>query len=136
MTDRPTSHRRRLVACLVGMALLAACSGDGAAVEELGAAAAVDLLTSSTDDLVVIDVRTPAEFGEGRIEDAANLDLEGGVFTATLDALDPDARYLLYCATGNRSGQAAELMAEAGFTMVYDAGGYTDLVDAGAPVDT
>ncbi|MDZ7680804.1 MAG: rhodanese-like domain-containing protein [Fodinibius sp.] len=50
-----------------------------------------------------------------------------------LKSLDKDKTYYLYCRTGNRSGQAAELMVENGFDNVYNIGGYQDLVDAGIP---
>ena len=118
--------------------ILAACGEEAApaeeaSVEQVSAEEAAELLTASTDDLTVIDVRTPDEFAEGHIDGARNLDLEGGQFEAALADLDPDAGYLLYCATGNRSGQAARMMAEAGFSNVYDAGGFSALAEAGVP---
>jgi rhodanese-related sulfurtransferase len=67
---------------------------------------------------------------------ATNLDLSGGVFEAELGSLDPAGTYLLYCRSGNRSAQAAQLMAEAGFTSVYDMGGFADWQAAGGAVAT
>ena len=40
-------------------------------------------------DSVIIDVRTPAEFADGHVEGAINMDLEGGVFEAEFANLDP-----------------------------------------------
>lgn len=52
-----------------------------------------------------------------------------------MDGLDPDANYALYCRSGNRSGQAAAMLASAGFTSVQDLGPLQDAADAlGLPV--
>ena len=86
-------------------------------------------------DLVVIDVRSPQEFAEGHVQGALNLDLNSGEFQAAMDGLDPDANYALYCRSGNRSGQAAAMLAGAGFTSVQDLGPLQDAADAlGLPV--
>jgi len=75
---------------------------------------------------VVIDVRTPAEFAEGHLDGAINLDLEGGVFEKQLSTLSPDGTYSIYCRSGRRSAVAVEMMKEAGFTYVIDLGGLED----------
>lgn len=81
---------------------------------------------------VVIDVRTQKEYEAGHLALAdRHHDLLNGDFEAQLDSLDKDKTYYLYCRTGNRSGKAAELMAEHGFEHVYNIGGFQDLVDAG-----
>ncbi|WP_440999733.1 rhodanese-like domain-containing protein [Fodinibius sp. SL11] len=81
---------------------------------------------------VVIDVRTQEEYDEGHL---ANVDhqfnLLNGDFEASLDSLDKGETYYLYCRTGNRSGQATELMKKNGFENVYNIGGFQELVDAG-----
>ena len=46
--------------------------------------------------------------------------------------LDPDAAYVVYCRSGNRSAQAASVMAGAGLDVV-DGGAMTDMVEAGWP---
>lgn len=81
----------------------------------------------------VIDVRTQEEYDEGHLaETDHHLNLLNGNFEASLDSLDKEETYYLYCRTGNRSGQAAELMVKDGFENVYNIGGFQDLVDAGA----
>lgn len=102
-------------------------------VVQVGADEAVDLL--ERDDLVVVDVRTPEEFAEGHLEGAELLDIYDPAFRDGVDGLDRDGAYLVYCRTGSRSGQAAALMQELGFTEVYDAGGLDALATAGATVD-
>lgn len=74
-------------------------------------------------DAVVVDVRTPAEFAEGHLEGAVNIDLQSGSFEQQIAALSADGSYLVYCRSGNRSAQAVGIMAELGFEAVVDAGG-------------
>lgn len=81
---------------------------------------------------IIIDVRTQEEWDEGHLAEAdRHHNLLNGDFEAQIDSLDKDETYYLYCRTGNRSGQAAELMAENGFENVYNIGGFQNLVDAG-----
>ncbi len=74
-------------------------------------------------DLVVLDVRTPEEFAEGHLEGAVLVDFYDADFAEQLAELDPEVPYLLYCRSGNRSGQTTALMADLGFTDVADIDG-------------
>lgn len=71
---------------------------------------------------VIIDVRTPEEFAAGHLENATLIDLNSGQFHAAVPQLDPDASYVVYCRSGNRSSQAVALMKEAGIAKVTDLG--------------
>lgn len=75
------------------------------------------------ENVVVIDVRTPEEYGAGYIAGARNIDFRGEGFVSELEKLDKKKPYALYCRTGNRSGQALALMREMGFTDVADLDG-------------
>lgn len=83
----------------------------------------------------LIDVRTPGEYGGGHLRGAKNYDFLGGEFTRVMNGLDRNRTYYLYCASGNRSGTAAQMMLNAGFTRVYNIGGYGELASAGLPVE-
>lgn len=81
---------------------------------------------------VVIDVRTQEEYDDGHLTlTDHHYNLLDGNFAAHLDSLDKEKTYYLYCRSGNRSGQAAKLMEKAGFSKVYNIGGFTDLVESG-----
>jgi phage shock protein E len=81
---------------------------------------------------VIIDVRTQGEYDNGSLEDALDgYDYSSGEFEEKLDSLDKNKTYYLYCASGNRSGKAAQLMKEKGFEKVHNLGGYNDLIEAG-----
>lgn len=86
---------------------------------------------------VVIDVRTPEEYEQGYLAAAEFLfDWRGGEFQDAMKDLDKEETYYLYCRTGNRSGQAAELMRENGFEKVYNIGGFQDLSAAGMETES
>ena len=120
---RKTS-RTLLVSVLVlaSVAGLAACGGDASTKEGTVAAA--------TADSIIIDVRTAEEFGAGHVEGALNKDLNNGDFQAALAGLDKNANYVLYCRSGNRSGQAMALMQQAGFEHVTNLGALEDAAAA------
>lgn len=76
------------------------------------------------------DVRTPEEYATSHAEFAALwplADLEAGKFP-DVHKNEPIA---IYCRSGNRSAQAAELLKKAGFTDVIDMGGLSTLGDYG-----
>ncbi|MDE0546218.1 rhodanese-like domain-containing protein [Microbacterium sp. C7(2022)] len=73
------------------------------------------------DDTVIVDVRTPAEYAAGHLEGAVNIDLRSEEFEGEIAQLDDEATYVVYCQSGNRSGQAAAIMEGIGLDVV-DAG--------------
>jgi rhodanese-related sulfurtransferase len=64
----------------------------------------------------VIDVRTPEETSAGYLEGAQLFDIQNPTFMDMLSTLDPAADYYIYCRSGNRAGQAIDVMKQAGFT--------------------
>lgn len=96
---------------------------------------AAALLADPPDDLIVLDVRTPEEFADARLADATMIDFYEADFADRIAELDRDASYLLYCRSGNRSGQTLAMMEELGFTNVADVdGGINVWLDGGHPV--
>lgn len=70
---------------------------------------------------LLVDVRTPEEFAAGHISGAVNIPL--GQLDGRMGELGrKDAPLVLYCRSGNRSGQAARMLASAGYTSVHDLG--------------
>jgi len=82
--------------------------------------------------LTVLDVRTPEEYAAGHLQRAQNINFRALDISQQLSKLDPKARYVLYCASGNRSGRTAALMQQLGITNVVNAGAYDTLKAAGA----
>ena len=97
----------------------------------------VDVILALQDDpeFVLLDIRTPAEVEAGHISGAVNLDFYSPAFRVDLAALNRDKVYLIYCRSGNRSGQAFNMMEDLGFERVYDlGGGIGKWIAAGYPV--
>ncbi|MGA2108887.1 MAG: rhodanese-like domain-containing protein [Syntrophorhabdales bacterium] len=67
---------------------------------------------------VVLDVRTPDEFGSGHIDGAINIDYNTGGFKTLVSELDKTRTYLVYCRTGRRSGGATKVMKDLGFVSI------------------
>ena len=77
----------------------------------------------SGDSIVVLDVRTQAEFEENHIEGAVLIPNETIISEPPAELPDKDAEILIYCRSGNRSRQAAEKLIGMGYSNVYDFGG-------------
>ena len=74
-------------------------------------------------DAVLIDVRTKGEFAGGKIPGAINIDLMSPDFQNRIAGLDKAKTYLVYCHSGNRSGQACKILASKGLKSANLAGG-------------
>lgn len=156
-----TTRTRRAVAAVAALSgVLAACGGDAeepvaepvaeaaadaaetADAPEVADAPAYGLVTpqqaadlANRDDVTVLDVRTPEEFADGHIDGAVLIDFYADDFADQVAALDPSAEYVVYCRSGNRSGQAVGLMRQLGFDQVYDMdGGVIAYAQEGLPL--
>lgn len=75
------------------------------------------------EQAVILDVRSEAEYAEGKIENHKLLDFLIGEFEAEFRDLDKSKNYYVYCRSGNRSGMACALMAQEGFNAFNLQGG-------------
>ena len=79
------------------------------------------------ENTIVLDVRTPEETAQGVIEGAIELDVKAPDFAEKVAQLDKDKSYLVYCRSGRRSVTACNIMAEEGFSDLYNLlGGYLE----------
>lgn len=73
------------------------------------------------ENAVILDVRTEAEFIEGFIPEAKNLDIyKGQDFLNEVGKLDKNKSYYVYCRSGTRSSQACALMNQQGIENTYN----------------
>ncbi|WP_370247362.1 rhodanese-like domain-containing protein [Nocardioides sp.] len=139
--------RRQAVALLVlaallgvGLAVGAASIGtnDPAPTTSGTGSTVVDTVTAVNAiqaGAVLLDVRTPEEYEAGHIAGAINLDIEAPDADARLAELDPDARYVVYCRSGNRSTIAAQRMIDLGITDVVNGGSFDALALEALPIE-
>ncbi len=74
----------------------------------------------SAENAVLLDVRTPLETSQGKVEGAKESDFNGGQFEMEFADWDKDKSYFIYCRSGARSGRACQIMAEAGFKGLHN----------------
>lgn len=85
-------------------------------------AEAVNIMQTE-ENYVILDVRTAQEFASGHIPGAVLLPNET-IGTEDIHLLpDKDQLILVYCRSGNRSKQAAEKLAQLGYTNIVEFGG-------------
>ena len=95
-----------------------------AAYHKLSAEEAYEMMTSQ--EVVVVDVRTREEYDGGHIENAVLVPNES-IGSEMPEALpDKEATLLIYCRSGRRSKDAAQKLLELGYQNVYDFGGVID----------
>jgi hypothetical protein len=78
---------------------------------------------ASTQNAVIVDVRTPGEYDDGHIDQAINIDFENPSFTSEIKNLDTTKTYFVYCRSGSRSGQAISVMKSNGINNVLELNG-------------
>jgi len=90
-----------------------------------GSVSAQDLQALRAQGAVVLDVRTPGEYGQGHADGSRNIPLNE--LPGRLGELKQDTPILACCASGMRSGQAVAILRRAGFTQVHNAGSWSNL---------
>lgn len=112
---------KKLIAVLIASIFtLTACGATGA-VTTMNVSDFAKKISDTS--IVLLDVRTPAEFAAGHIAGATNIDFESGTFESDIQKLDKSKSYAVYCRSGNRSGQATALMAKDGFKTIFNLDG-------------
>ncbi|PKO00294.1 MAG: rhodanese-like domain-containing protein [Chloroflexi bacterium HGW-Chloroflexi-4] len=83
----------------------------------------------------LLDVREPSEWNEAHVEGAVLIPL--GELSARVSELPTDQDVLIICRSGNRSGQARDLLRAAGLNRTTSInGGINAWISAGLPVVT
>ena len=76
----------------------------------------------STEDAVLLDVRTVDEYAEGHIPGSINIPLD--TVASVLERIpDKDTPLFVHCLSGGRSGKAVSFLKKLGYTQVKNIGG-------------
>jgi len=113
---------RWVIATLVVLALGSAQASDASA--DAARDTSVDELT------LIVDVRTAEEFAAGHFPGAINIPHEDIIQGIQKFNVGKDQTVLLYCRSGNRSGQAEGRLQSAGFSGAKNVGGLNALLAA------
>ena len=142
MNDRILAIAASALLCGAGLASVARADDPPAAAQPAAAPRiSQDDLLARLDrkdpDVVVLDVRTPAEFAAGHVPGARNLShdqIEGRL--AELDSLR-GKDVVLYCRSGRRTALAEDMLRKAGFTrLLHLDGDWLAWEAAHRPVET
>lgn len=86
---------------------------------------------------ILLDVRTPGEFGERHLSGALNIDFNGSDFQSRIEKLDRSQSVYVYCLSGGRSAAAAQILTDIGFSNVYEMqGGISRWIAENHPVES
>ncbi len=112
-------------------------TGNGSATIHNLQPVAFQSTMDTTQNPLLVDVRTSEEYESGHLKGAINIDFRGNDFRGQIQKLDKKAPIFVYCHSGNRSGQATEMMRELGFSNVSNlTGGIAGWEAEGRPVTT
>ena len=91
------------------------------------AAFAEDALKTSNDsNSILVDVRTDAEWNDGYIETAIHIPLNELMQKIEIIAKNKEKRIYLYCRSGNRSGNAEQVLQSNGYIKARNIGGINE----------
>ena len=131
-----------MVCGLLGAAVLAPVAAADTPAEAVAAPPVIsqaDLLKrleNKDPELVVLDVRTPAEFDAGHVPGARNVSHDQVATRLGELASLRDKQVVLYCRSGRRTMLAAETLRKAGFTqLLHLEGDYLAWEAAQRPVE-
>ena len=119
---------------LVGLFLLAGCAQPVQPVDSPDTALKYNQISQEKaqemmqldDGHVIVDVRRQDEYDAGHIPGAILIPNESIGDEMPAELPDFDQIILIYCRSGNRSKQAAEKLADIGYTQIYEFGGIQD----------
>ena len=80
-------------------------------------------MMDESDQIIILDVRTPEEYKEIRIEGAKLIPVDELGGRAAAELPDKDIRILVYCRSGGRAGTAVKMLKRMGYAHVYNFGG-------------
>jgi len=122
------NHLIRVLISAVLIAAVASCSSQSKTevpINNVDVDTARDLLTQD-EIVIVLDVRTPKEFGAGHIEGALNINIAQADFSERVSKLDRDKTYIVHCSANvenGRSAKALEIMRSLGFDKLLNMDG-------------
>ena len=119
-----------LAVLLCVLMLCTGCAGNnGQSEEPLYSSITMEdaaVLLESENDYLILDVRTEQEYFSGHIPGAMCIPNEDIDETVVEILTDKEQVIFVYCRSGNRSKQAAEKLANLGYTNIVEIGGVKD----------
>lgn len=90
-----------------------------------GVIATANLQSIIDDGAFLVDVRTPGEFAEGHVIGSVNIPLDK--VTMELEKFKNKKNIIVFCRSGNRSGQAKTILEQQGIVNVTNGGSWEEV---------
>lgn len=118
---------KKIIPILLLAIFLVGCAGNagGLGYRQIGMEEAVSIMEDESG-YIILDVRTPEEFGEKHIPGAVNIPNEAIGTEEIFQLPDKEQLILVYCRSGNRSKQASGKLVALGYTNIVEFGGIND----------
>ena len=125
---------KKIITCLLAvLGMTSACGQKN--YEDVDVSGFAELIADSS--VIVLDVRTADEYGDGHIERAINIDVKKDDFLQKAKAAIPtDKTIAVYCRSGRRSANACGKLSSVGYKCVNLKGGVLAWMDEKKPVIT
>ena len=121
----------KLTATLFAFATMFTVACHGAPAEP-GETITPEIIAAIESQALIVDVRTPEEFADGHYPGAINIPHDTILEGLEQLGVTEETPVILYCRSGNRSGQAEQALQKEGFTEARNAGGLEALLSATA----
>ncbi|WGK94586.1 MULTISPECIES: thioredoxin domain-containing protein [Flavobacterium] len=108
------------IAIAIVVFTLTSCNGQPSKKVETLDAVSFSKKIEATPNPQILDVRTPEEFAAEHIERAQNVNWLSNDFVTNASKFDKSKPVFVYCKIGGRSHQAAEKLAQLGFTQIIE----------------
>lgn len=124
------SKQSILIAAITLGAVFASCSNANGNSEKTSAVQSTTVSTAPDDttkakNIFFVDVRTPGEFSQGSVTGAVNIPLDQ--VQSRIAEFKGKEEIVVFCRSGNRSGQAKAILEQNGITNVINGGSWEDV---------
>ena len=122
---------KKLIICLIALLLITGCGKESNTSETKGAAkgsvqsitcAKMRNMLDDEKDVVLIDVRTKAEYEQQHLSKAINIPNENIKDIKNYEEITKDTKIIVYCKSGSRSSNSANELINMGYKNVYNLG--------------
>ena len=120
---------KKIIICMLALVLLTGCGAkdreegsESKATVQSVTCAKMKKMLDSEKDIVLIDVRTKAEYDEQHLSKAINIPNENIKDIKNHEEITKDTKIIVYCRSGSRSKNSANELVKMGYKNVYDLG--------------
>ncbi len=109
--------KRQVLLCIILLLTLLPAYANSAVARNVSPQEAFSLV-GERDGVYLLDVRTPGEYQQSRIDGARLIPIDQ--FVKRLSEVPKDRPILVYCAVGSRSAQVVNYLARKGYPEIYN----------------